>query len=58
MSNQKYNLMYRIRRCPVPPVSLGKSWSLTISLKKNYIQNFRIRNYFKKDFLNFSFHNV
>ena len=55
---------YRIRRCPVPlclvppPVSLGKSWSLTISLKKNYIENFRIRNYFKKDFLNFSFHYV
>ena len=44
--------------CLVPPVSLGKSWSLTISLNKNYIQNFRIRNYFKKDFLNFSFHNV
>ena len=44
--------------CLVPPVGLGKSWSLTISLKKNYIQNFRIRNYFKKDFLNLSFHNV
>ena len=32
-----------------PPVSLGKSWSLTISLKKNYIEEFLwIRNYFKK----------
>ena len=60
-------MIYRIRRCPVPPlsspppclvpppVSLGKSWSLTISLKKNYIENFRIRNYFKKDFLIFLF---
>ena len=43
--------------CLIPPVSLGKSWSLTISLK-NYIEDFRIRNYFKKDFLNFSFHYV
>ena len=43
---------------PPPPVSLGKSWSLTISLKKNYIENFRIWNYFIKDFLNFSFHYV
>ena len=41
-----------------PPVSLRKSWSLTISLKKINIENFRIRNYFKKDFLNFSFHYV
>ena len=41
-----------------PPVSLAKSWSLAISLKKIYIENFRIRNYFKKDFLNFSFHYV
>ena len=41
-----------------PPVSLAKSWSLIISLKKIYIENFRIRNYFKKDFLNFSFHYV
>ena len=41
-----------------PPVSLAKSWSFTILLKKNYIENFRIRNYFKKDFLNFSFHYV
>ena len=52
-----------IRRCPVPPlssppVSLGKSWSLTILLKKIYNENFRYRNYFKKNFLNFSFHYV
>ena len=40
-----------------PPVSLTKSRSLATSLiKKNYIENFSIRNYFKKDFLNFSFH--
>ena len=36
-----------------PPVSLVKSWSLAISLKKIYIENFFIRNYFKKDLLNF-----
>ena len=41
-----------------PPASFGKSWSLTILFKKNYIENFRIRNYFTKDFLNFSFHYV
>ena len=52
------NENYIIRRYPVPPVSFGKSWSLTISLKKNYIENFRIKNYFKKIFFNFSFHYV
>ena len=31
-----------------PPVSLTKSWSLATSLKKFYIENSRIRNYFKK----------
>ena len=36
-----------------PPISLTKSWSLATSLKKIYIENFIIRNYFKKDFLNF-----
>ena len=30
----RVQLEYRIRRCPVPPVSLAKSWSLTISLEK------------------------
>ena len=39
-----------------PLVSLAKSWSLAISLKKNLYKNFSIRNYFKKDLLNFSFH--
>ena len=52
--------LYRIRRCPAPlsspSVSLGKSWSLAVSMKKIYIENFLIRNYFKKDLLNFSFH--
>ena len=40
-----------------PPVSLTKSRSLAISfLKKIFKENFSIRNYFKKDFLNFSFY--
>ena len=39
-----------------PPVSLTKFWLLATSLKKIYIDNFSIRNYFKKDLLNFSFH--
>ena len=40
-----------------PPISLTNSWSLAIIIeKKNYIENFSIRNYFKKDILNFSFH--
>ena len=52
---------YRIRRCNVPylscqTVSLTKSWSLATSLNKIYIENFSIRNYFKKDLLNFSFY--
>ena len=58
--SKSINNNYRIRRFPVsplssPPVSLGKSWSLTISLKKIYTENFRIRNYFKKIFLIFLF---
>ena len=38
-----------------PPVSLAKSWSLATSLNKFYIENFIIKNYFKKDLLNFLF---
>ena len=38
-----------------PPINLGKVWSLIILLKKNYIENFRIRNYFKNIFLIFLF---
>ena len=33
---------YRIRRCPIPPVSLGKSWSLIISLKKIILKNLEL----------------
>ena len=48
---------YRIRRCPVPPVSLGKSCLLTILLKKFILKIFLLLEITsKKDFLNFSYH--
>ena len=48
---------YRIRRCPVP-CKFGKILVVDHFVEKNYIENLRIWNYFKKDFLNFSFHYV
>ena len=56
--------IYRIRRCPVPPplssppVSMEKSWSLTISLKKIILKILELEITSKKKFLNFSFHYV
>ena len=41
-----------------PPCKFGKILVVDKFVEKNYIENFRIRNYFKKDFLNFSFHYV
>ena len=41
-----------------PPRKFGKILVVDNFVEKNYIENFRIRNYFKKDFLNFSFHYV
>ena len=45
--------------CLVPlPCKYGKILVVDHFVEKNYIENFRIRSYFKKDFLNFSFHYV
>ena len=41
-----------------PPCKFGKILVVDNFVEKNYFENFRIRNYFKKDFLNFSFHYV
>ena len=41
-----------------PPCKFGKILVVDHFVEKIYIENFRIRNYFKKDFLNFSFHYV
>ena len=41
-----------------PPVSLGKSWSLTISLKKIILKHFELEITSKKIFLKFSFYYV
>ena len=41
-----------------PPCKFGKILVVDHFVEKNYIEIFRIRNYFKKDFLNFSFHYV
>ena len=60
----KSNIISSSERCPVPPLCLvppckfGKILVVDNFVEKNYIENFRIRNYFKKDFLNFSFHYV
>ena len=43
-----FRLIYRIRRCPVPPVSFVKFYSLATFWTKFYFENFSIRNYFKK----------
>ena len=44
--------------CLVPPCKFGKILVVDHFVEKIYIENFRIKNYFKKDFLNFSFHYV
>ena len=44
--------------CLVPPCKFGKILVIDNFVEKNYFENFRIRNYFKKDFFNFSFHYV
>ena len=61
-NNFLYNMhLYRIRRCPVPPplssppVSLGKSWSLTISLKKIILKILELEITSKKIYLIFLF---
>ena len=41
-----------------PPCKFGKILVVYNFVEKNYIENFRIWNYFNKDFLNFSFHYV
>ena len=41
-----------------PTCKFGKILVVDNFVEKNYIEIFRIRNYFKKDFLNFSFHYV
>ena len=41
-----------------PPCKFGKILVVDNFVEKNYFENFRIRNYLKKDFLNFSFHYI
>ena len=41
-----------------PPCKFGKILVVDHFVEKNYIENFRIWNYFIKDFLNFSFHYI
>ena len=63
----KYNLkswkkhlafIYTVFDVVMSPGSLAKSWSLGKSFNKILYKNFSIKNYFKKDILNFSFHEV